>query len=113
MRSRFAGVVRAVLAHVGAATISERGLLGQLLIKRNPQGAFDQIRGFGSPPAHGGNQTRVADCFGNEGRVLAFLGETACGTNRFTSLAHEETIGEIVGVGQPTTGGLRGRERLF
>ena len=42
----------------------------------------------------------------------AFLGEMACGGDRFTSLAHEETIGERVGVCQPTIGGLRRSKRF-
>ena len=67
----------------------------------------------GAPAAHGGDQTRVADCFGKQARVLALLGEAACGSDRFTSLAHEESIGEIIGVSQPTAGGLRRSERLL
>ncbi len=109
----FTGVIRAVLANVGAAAISQRGLLGQFLIERNFQCSFDKLRGFGSTAAHCRNQPCVADCFGNQGRVLTFLCLTACGSDRFASLSHEETIGEIVSVGQPATCGLVGGKPSF
>ena len=85
VRSSFADIVRAIVVQIGAATISESGLHGQPLIQGKAQGSFNEIRRFGSPTAHCRNQTSVASRFGNQGHILALLGETTCRRDRFTS----------------------------
>jgi hypothetical protein len=45
--------------------------------------------------------------------MLTFLRKTTCGGDRVTRLANEETIGEIVSISQPTTGGFRSSELPF